>query len=70
MSIEINGDMRFMRIEAVLSMTTLSRSSLYTMMSTGDFPRPVEIGSSTRAWVEEEVREWMKGKVRERDMEE
>ncbi|WP_083279889.1 AlpA family phage regulatory protein [Stenotrophomonas sp. LM091] len=44
----------------------MSKSTLYSRISVGSFPKPVTLGSSVR-WVESEVEAWISGRVSERD---
>lgn len=44
----------------------LSKSTLYSRISAGTFPKPVTLGSSVR-WVESEVEGWISERVSERD---
>jgi prophage regulatory protein len=39
--------------------TGLSRSSIYAMMRTGDFPRPVRIGKRAVAWPQSAIEAWL-----------
>lgn len=50
---------RHLRRPAVQTATGLSRSSLYAMMATGDFPRPVRIGKRAVAWRESTIEAWL-----------
>lgn len=52
------------RLTAVREITGRSRSSIYADPT---FPRPVKIGHRAVAWVENEVREWVEQRVRQRD---
>ena len=47
----------------VESLTTMSRSRIYALMSTGDFPKPVTIGAMSVAWIESEVVSWIEAKI-------
>lgn len=49
----------YLRRPAVQIATGLSRSSLYAMMASGDFPRPVRIGKRAVAWPESAVTAWL-----------
>ena len=46
---------RYISIDEVLEKTTFGRSSLYTKISKGLFPKPVKIGSRKIAWPQYEV---------------
>jgi prophage regulatory protein len=50
---------RLLRRREVALLTGLSRSSLYRLMATGDFPGPVHISSNAVAWPESEVHDWI-----------
>lgn len=50
---------KHLRRPAVETITGLSRSSIYDMMTRGDFPRPVRIGRRAVAWPESAVMEWL-----------
>jgi prophage regulatory protein len=49
----------YLRRPAVEAATGLSRSSIYAMMDTGDFPRPIRIGRRAVAWPENAVLAWL-----------
>jgi prophage regulatory protein len=51
------------RLKAVLKMTGLSRSSVYSMMGKGCFPTNVSIGARAVGWVESEVRNWIDSRI-------
>ena len=50
---------RHYRRHDVESFTGLSRSSIYDMMSKGDFPIPVRIGQRAVAWRESDLAAWL-----------
>lgn len=47
-------------------LTALSRSRLYVLMATGDFPRPVSLGAKSVAWCEVEVYDWIAARIADR----
>ena len=51
---------RFLRLNAVLDKTGLSRSTLYRKIQEGTFPRQVAISARCAAWLESDVEEWMR----------
>jgi prophage regulatory protein len=55
------------RRKEVENMTALSRSRIYALMDTGDFPRPVTLGAMSVAWVYAEVQQWIAAKIAERN---
>lgn len=50
---------RHYRRTDVETITGLSRSTIYLMMSRGEFPRPVKITGKAEAWPESAIRNWL-----------
>jgi len=50
---------RFLRLNAVLDKTGLSRATLYRKIQEGTFPKQITIGARCVAWLESDVEEWM-----------
>ena len=50
---------RVLRRKEVELRTGLSRSTIYSMMARGSFPRPRRIGTRSVAWREDEVETWL-----------
>ena len=61
--------MRVLKVPQVLEQTGLGRSSLFQAVQEGRFPKQVKIGPRSVGWVEDEVQEWIKERVAERDRE-
>ena len=57
---------RLLRLKQVLDRTGLPKSTMYSRISAGTFPKQVPIGSSVR-WLESEVEAWIQALVEERD---
>lgn len=47
----------------VEKLTALSRSRIYDLMKIGKFPKPVQLGAMSVAWLEIEVREWISDRI-------
>lgn len=45
--------------QQVEAATSLSRSTIYEMMSKGTFPKPVRLGAQRVAWRERDVIAWL-----------
>ena len=54
-------------MKQVIDATSLSRTHVYRLMESGDFPRSVPLGAARVAWLEEEVKAWMKARVASRE---
>lgn len=51
-----------LRRRGVEALTGLSRSTIYAMMSKGEFPRPIAIGSRAVGWAEDDISAWLEGR--------
>ena len=58
---------KFLRLPEVMARTGYRRSNIYHLMSRGEFPKAVKLGSRAAAWVEGEIAEWMESRIAERD---
>lgn len=50
---------KHLRLPAVMDVTGLSRSTIYAMMSKGEFPRQVTLGRRVVAWPESVISKWL-----------
>ncbi len=57
--------MKFMKLNDVIQITQLSRSSIYARMKKKTFPQHIKIGKRGVAWTEESVIDWMKSTIAE-----
>ncbi len=57
-------ELRFIRGPKVQEMTGLSRSSVYRLEESGDFPKRRQISEGVVAWVQSEIFEWMRSRER------
>lgn len=57
---------RLLRLKQVLDRTGLPKSTMYSRISAGTFPKQVPVGSSVR-WLESEVEAWIQDLVDQRD---
>lgn len=48
----------FLDAREVIRRTSLSRSTVNRMVKNNNFPKPVQIGSCRKAWVESEILAW------------
>ncbi|WP_375748151.1 AlpA family transcriptional regulator [Vibrio sp. HN007] len=51
--------MRFFRIEEVKEKTGLSRSSIYSFIKQGRFPKQIKLEGRTVCWLESDIDEWL-----------
>jgi prophage regulatory protein len=55
------------RLPDVMSMTGLSRSSIYLRVSTNEFPKPIKIGRRAVGWPEDSIIAWQARMMEARD---
>jgi prophage regulatory protein len=52
----------FLRVQTVVRMTGLARSTIYEMMAEERFPKQVRIGARAVAWRRADIFEWSNGR--------
>lgn len=52
------------RLQDVIKLCGLSRSSIYGAIKAQQFPAPVAIGGRARAWIKHEVENWIGQRIR------
>ena len=53
----------FIRLNKVIGITALSRPTVYRLMKQGKFPKQVQLGERSVAWILEEVEQWMEDRI-------
>jgi prophage regulatory protein len=56
-----------LRRAEVERITGLGRSSIYSLMATGQFPRAIHLSDRAVGWIEREVSEWQRARIAQRD---
>ena len=56
---------RFLRLPEVRQMTCLGKTSIYSRINEGTFPRQIPIGSNSVVWLEKDVIAWMEKQMEE-----
>ena len=51
-----------LRISDVVKATRLSRSSIYFLIKSNDFPRPKRLGKKVVFWTETEIQRWLENR--------
>jgi prophage regulatory protein len=55
--------MKILRLDQVVEVTGIPRSTLYRYVKNRQFPAQVKLGQKIVGWVEEEVVAWIKNKI-------
>ena len=56
-----------LRLEQVKACTGLGRSSIYSMIAAGTFPKPIKLTAKASGWLEPEVMAWQAEKIAARN---
>lgn len=59
--------MKIMRLNEVMDCTGLGKSSIYKFMAAGTFPQAIPLGQRAVGWLEDEIKEWITNRVKERN---
>lgn len=51
----------------VMEITTYSRTTLWRKVKNGEFPAPISLSSTKRAWLPEEIEDWKQKSKEARD---
>jgi len=55
--------MKFYRVNDLVPLTGLSRSTIYRLVDKGDFPKPIKLSARIVGWEEEALLRWKEDKV-------
>ena len=55
--------MQFLKLDEVITMTTLSRGSIYRLMAEKKFPKQHEIADRRSVWLKSDIEAWMEQKI-------
>ena len=56
-------DTTIWRLPQVTAHTGLSRSTIYSMIATGDFPTSINLGIRSVGWIAEEIEKWIQSRI-------
>jgi len=56
-------DVRMLKLEEVMQITGLGRSTLYALVKSGGFPRQVQLGPRAVRWDSRAVEKWLAEKL-------
>jgi len=54
-----------LRLPLVIERTGLSRSVIYKMISTGNFPKQITLGQRSVGWSESSIEDWIQSRIDE-----
>lgn len=56
---------RILRRPEVEKLVGLSRSTIYSRLEQGTFPKPVPLGGRLVGWIEQDVQNWLQERINE-----
>ena len=59
--------MRILKLKEVLNRTGLGKTTMYMLISNGDFPQQIPLGLRAVGWLESEVDAWILEKIESRN---
>ena len=59
--------MQFLKLDEVITMTTLSRGSIYRLIAKNKFPKQHEIADRRSVWLKSDIEAWMEEKVSDKN---
>ena len=63
MSATIKSPLTILRLRQVKDRTGLSRSAIYSRISTCDFPPSIALGPRAVGWIETDIANWIEGRI-------
>ena len=60
----MNIQQEFIRLNVVQEITSLSKSTIYRLISEGNFPKQVQIGKRAVIWVRSDITAWINQKLK------
>ena len=54
---------KLLRLADVRERVPYSRSTIYKLISQGEFPKPISIGARAVAWVESDIDAWIEKRI-------
>ena len=54
---------KILKLQDVMEVTALSRSSIYAFIKTKNFPKPISLGLRAVGWLESDVQAWIATRI-------
>lgn len=59
--------LRILRLSDVIKKTGIPKSSLYSKIAKGEFPKPINLSVRSVGWLEEEIHDWILSRISKGD---
>ena len=67
-TVESDHPNRVMRFSEVMTITGLSRGSIYKQIAAGTFPKNISLGGRATGFLAREVDDWLRARIAARDL--
>ena len=57
-------EQQFIRLGEVIRITSLSKTSIYRLISEGTFPKQIQVGKRSVVWVRSDINNWINQKLK------
>ncbi|QUE31395.1 helix-turn-helix transcriptional regulator [Francisella philomiragia] len=58
--------LKILRLNQVVELTGTSKSTIYRWISNSQFPKPINLSSSSVGWLEADINDWIQSKIEAR----
>ena len=58
--------MKMLRINEVMKITAMSKTTIYRWINANQFPKPLNLSSKSVAWLESDIHDWITSKIEAR----
>jgi prophage regulatory protein len=63
----MSNEVRLITMDEVLDRVCMSKTQLYRLINSGEFPKPVPVGDHRIGFIEAEVKAWIEQRIKMRD---
>lgn len=57
---------KLLRINEVIATTRLGKTTIYGMIKTSEFPKPIPLGKRTVAWLDSDIQKFVENRISKR----
>jgi len=58
-----NNEIKFYRLSQLKEKLSVSRSSIWSWVKDGSFPKPIKLGKNCTAWNSDDVHAWVQSRI-------
>jgi prophage regulatory protein len=62
-----NTEHQIIKLPSVINISGLSRTTIYSRIEKGTFPKQISLGERSVGWIKSEILEWINSRIKARD---